>query len=78
MALVGASGSGKSTLVHCLMGLYPLFDGRYELDGRSVSELGRRDLSANIGFVSQSPAIFSGSIRENLLYACRAVIGTCG
>ena len=74
MALVGGSGSGKSTLVHCLMGLYPHFDGRYELDGRSVSKLGRRDLSANIGFVSQSPAIFSGSIRENLLYACKAVM----
>lgn len=76
MALVGASGSGKSTLVHCLMGLIPLFDGRYELDGQTVSKLGRRDLSANIGFVFQSPAIFSGSIRENLLYACRAVIGS--
>ena len=75
MALVGGSGSGKSTLVHCLMGLYPLFDGRYELDGRSVSKLGRRNLSANIGFVFQSPAIFSGSLRENLLYACRAVSG---
>ncbi|MFZ0610909.1 MAG: ATP-binding cassette domain-containing protein, partial [Desulfobacterales bacterium] len=75
MALVGGSGSGKSTLVNCLMGLYPIFDGRYELDGRSVSELGPRDLSANIGFVFQSPAIFSGSIQENLLYACQAVIG---
>ncbi|MFZ0134358.1 MAG: ATP-binding cassette domain-containing protein, partial [Desulfobacterales bacterium] len=75
MALVGGSGSGKSTLVNCLMGLYPIFDGHYELDGRSISELGRRDLSANIGFVFQSPAIFSGSIQENLLYACRAAIG---
>lgn len=75
MALVGGSGSGKSTLVNCLMGLYPIFDGRYELDGRSVSELGPRDLSANIGFVFQSPAIFSGSIQENLMYACQAVIG---
>jgi ABC-type multidrug transport system fused ATPase/permease subunit len=76
MALVGASGSGKSTLVHCLMGLIPLFDGRYEIDGKTVSEFRRRDLSANIGFVFQSPAIFSGSIRENLLYACKAVIGS--
>ncbi|MFZ0241242.1 MAG: ABC transporter ATP-binding protein/permease [Desulfobacterales bacterium] len=75
MALVGGSGSGKSTLVNCLMGLYPIFDGHYELDGRSASELDRRDLSANIGFVFQSPAIFSGSIQENLLYACRAVSG---
>ena len=75
MALVGGSGSGKSTLVNCLMGLYPIFDGHYELDGKSISELGRSDLSANIGFVFQSPAIFSGSIQENLLYACRAAIG---
>lgn len=76
MALVGGSGSGKSTLVHCLMGLYPFFEGHYALDGESVSEINRSDLAANIGFVFQSPAIFSGSIRENLLYACKAVIGS--
>lgn len=76
MALVGGSGSGKSTLVHCLMGLYPHFDGRYEVDGRSLTDLGGRNLSANAGFVFQSPAIFSGTIAENLLYACRAVIGS--
>lgn len=73
LALVGGSGSGKSTLIHCLMGLYPVFDGRYELDGRNVSQLDRRDLSANMGFVFQSPAIFSGTIQANLLYACRAL-----
>jgi ABC-type multidrug transport system fused ATPase/permease subunit len=75
MALVGGSGSGKSTLLHCLMGLYPRYEGRYELDGKSASELGRHTLSANIGAVFQSPAIFSGSIEENLLYGCKAVIG---
>jgi ABC-type multidrug transport system ATPase subunit len=75
MALVGGSGSGKSTLLHCLMGLYPQYEGRYELDGKSASALGRRNLSANIGSVFQSPAIFSGSIEENLLYGCKAVIG---
>ena len=78
MALVGGSGSGKSTLVHCLMGLYPRFDGRYEIDGRNVSELARRDLSANIGFVFQFPVIFSGSIKENLLYACKAANAAAG
>jgi ABC-type multidrug transport system fused ATPase/permease subunit len=78
MALVGGSGSGKSTLVHCLMGLHPLFEGRYELDGKSVSEISRYDLSANIGSVFQTPAIFSGSIRENLLYACKAVNAATG
>ena len=76
MALVGGSGSGKSTLVHCLMGLFPLYEGRYELDGRSVSEIDRRHLSANLGSVFQTPMIFSGSIRENLLYGCRAVRGS--
>jgi energy-coupling factor transporter ATP-binding protein EcfA2 len=54
------------------MGLYPRFEGRYELDGKSASALGRRSLSANIGPVFQSPVIFSGSIEENLLYGCKA------
>ena len=75
MALVGGSGSGKSTLLHCLMGLYPRYEGRYELDGKNASTLGRRNMSANIGAVFQSPAIFSGSIEENLLYGCKALIG---
>jgi ABC-type multidrug transport system fused ATPase/permease subunit len=73
MALVGESGSGKSTLLHCLLGLYPIFEGRCRLEGRSLPDLSRRELSANIGFVSQSPAIFSGTLQDNLLYACRAL-----
>jgi ABC-type transport system involved in cytochrome bd biosynthesis fused ATPase/permease subunit len=72
MALVGGSGSGKSTLINCLMGLQPIADGRYDLDGRRLSDYSRRDLSANMGFVFQDPVIFTGSLEENLLYACQA------
>ena len=74
MALVGGSGSGKSTLLQCLMGLHPDGDGRYALDGQRLADFSRRDLAANMGAVFQSPAIFSGSLEDNLLYACDALI----
>jgi ABC-type multidrug transport system fused ATPase/permease subunit len=73
MALVGGSGSGKSTLVHCLMGLHPDCDGRYALDGQRLADFTRHDLAANMGAVFQTPAIFSGSLEDNLLYACEAL-----
>ncbi|HHP7235082.1 MAG TPA: ABC transporter transmembrane domain-containing protein [Desulfobacterales bacterium] len=72
MALVGYSGSGKSTLAHCVVRLLPASSGKVLLDGSSVAEMPRRDLVYNLGFVSQEPFVFSGSLEENLVYACRA------
>ncbi|MFN2355783.1 MAG: ABC transporter transmembrane domain-containing protein, partial [Desulfopila sp.] len=68
LALVGFSGSGKSTLMKCIGQLSPYTGGKIILDGKEVSELSKADIAANIGFVSQEPFIFTGSIRENLLY----------
>ena len=42
------------------------------LDGREVDELSKKDITRNVGFVSQNPFIFSGTIQENLLYGCLA------
>lgn len=68
LALVGFSGSGKSTLVNCIGQLYPYSGGKIAIDGKEVSELSKADIAANIGFVSQEPFIFAGTIKENLLY----------
>jgi len=73
MALVGFSGSGKSTLVQCIVQLYRYTHGRIAIGQKELAALSKKDVSANIGFVSQHPFIFDGTIEENLLYALRAM-----
>jgi ABC-type multidrug transport system fused ATPase/permease subunit len=72
MALVGFSGSGKSTLAQCIVQLYKYSGGKILIDQKEVSQLSKKDITHNIGFVSQAPFIFEGSIEENLLYAVMA------
>ena len=78
MALVGFSGSGKSTLAKVVGQLYNYSNGKVLLDGHQVNELSKKEIVENIGFVSQDPFIFSGTVDENLLYACRALSGSEG
>lgn len=68
VAIVGPTGAGKTTLVNLIMRFYELDDGRITLDGRDISELGRRDLRRQIGMVLQDTWVFSGTIRENIAY----------
>ncbi|MDP2644367.1 MAG: ABC transporter ATP-binding protein/permease [Desulfobacterales bacterium] len=75
MALIGFSGSGKSTLALCIGQLYKYTGGEILIGDRPVAGLTKKDITYNIGFVSQSPFIFDGTIQENLLYACSAKIG---
>lgn len=72
MALVGFSGSGKSTLAHCIVQLQRYTGGRVTIDQQELAALSKKDVSANVGFVSQTPFIFDGTIEDNLLYAWRA------
>ena len=74
MALVGFSGSGKSTLAQCIAQLYKYSGGKILIDQKEVSQLSKKDITHNIGFVSQTPFIFEGSIEENLLYAVMAKV----
>ena len=75
VALVGFSGSGKSSLALVVAQLYDYSAGNVSIDGHEVSSLTKADLSANMGIVAQHPFIFSGTIRDNLLYSCRATPG---
>lgn len=69
VALVGESGEGKTTLTNLLLRLYDVNEGRILIDGQDTSEVTQASLRANIGVVFQEPALFSGTIRENISYA---------
>ncbi len=68
IALVGPSGSGKSTLVSLIPRFYDVDEGTIRVDGNDIRELKIRALRKHIGIVLQDPVLFSGSIRENILY----------
>jgi ATP-binding cassette subfamily B protein len=68
VAFVGPSGSGKTTLVKLLVGLYPPKVGDIRYNGHPVARIDLTQLRKRIGFVTQDTQLFSGSIRENLLF----------
>jgi ATP-binding cassette subfamily B protein len=69
VALVGESGEGKTTLTNLLLRLYEPQQGSITIDGVDISEVTQASLRDNIGVVFQEPALFSGTIRENIGYA---------
>jgi subfamily B ATP-binding cassette protein MsbA len=68
IALVGPSGSGKTTLVSLIPRFYDVAAGSVRIDGCDVREVKVESLRRNIGMVLQDPILFSGTIRENILY----------
>jgi len=68
IAFVGPSGSGKTTLVKLLVGLYRPQSGDILYDGFSISDIDLDALRERIGLVTQDTQLFSGTIRENLLF----------
>jgi ATP-binding cassette subfamily B protein len=68
IAFVGPSGSGKTTLVKLLVGLYTPQSGRIVYNGHSGTEVDLDELRERVGFVTQDTQLFSGTIRENLLF----------
>ncbi|HZX74666.1 MAG TPA: ABC transporter ATP-binding protein, partial [Cyclobacteriaceae bacterium] len=68
IAFVGPSGSGKSTLVKLLVGLYPPNDGNILYNNINSTSIDLDELREKIGFVTQDTQLFSGTIRENLLF----------
>ena len=68
IAFVGPSGSGKSTLVKLLVGLYSAPTGEITYNGVSSTEIDKEELQQQLGFVTQDTQLFSGTIKENLLF----------
>jgi ATP-binding cassette subfamily B protein len=68
VALVGESGEGKTTLTNLILRLYEPAGGVIEIDGQDISQVTQGSLREEIGIVFQDPALFSGTIRENIAY----------
>lgn len=68
VAFVGPSGSGKTTLVKLLVGLYKPIDGTISYNDVDEKEVDLIELRKQLGFVTQDAQLFSGTIKENLLF----------
>ncbi len=68
LALVGPSGAGKSTLFDLLLRFYDPQQGRIRIDGQPIAQLDPADLRRSFALVSQNPALFFGSVEENIRY----------
>ncbi len=68
VGVAGATGSGKTTLLNILSRLYPVSAGQVFVDGDDLAELAPRDLRRRLAPVPQEGRLFTGTLRENLLY----------
>jgi ATP-binding cassette subfamily B protein len=68
VAFVGPSGSGKTTLVKLLVGLYHPIMGHIYYNGHNETNIDYEELRHQMGLVTQDPQLFSGTIKENLLF----------
>lgn len=69
IALVGESGEGKSTITNLLLRLYDADSGHISIDDTDIRSVTQKSLREQIAVVFQEPALFSGTIRENIAYA---------
>lgn len=69
IAIVGPSGSGKTTLCNLLPRFYNLTGGEILIDGKNIKDISLHSLRSNIGIVQQDVYLFSGTVRENIVYA---------
>ena len=68
VALVGGSGSGKSTVISLLQRFYDPLGGEINIDGVAINKCQLKWLRSQMGLVSQEPALFATSIKENILF----------
>jgi len=69
VGIVGPTGAGKSTIVKLLFRFYDPSEGTVRIDGTDISTVSRRSLRRHLGYVSQDPFLFYGTVRENVAYA---------
>lgn len=70
IALVGESGAGKSTIINMIIGFYLADSGQLLLDGIDLSGIDLRSYRKYLAVVPQTSILFSGTIRENIVYGC--------
>jgi len=69
VALVGESGEGKTTIANLILRFYEASGGSILVDGQDITSLKQKSLRDYIGVVFQDPALFSGTVRENISYS---------
>jgi len=70
IALVGHTGAGKSSIARLIARFYEFQQGSLSIDGIDIRELDLENYRSQLGIVSQAPFLFSGTIAENICYAC--------
>ena len=73
IGIAGRSGSGKSTWLRCVLRLIHPASGEVLVGGVPIGVLSREDIGKSIGYVSQTPFVFSGTVTENISYGCGTV-----
>lgn len=68
VALVGPSGGGKTTLCHLIPRFYDVTGGEIKIDGENIKDFSIKSLRSHIGLVQQNVFLFTGTIRENIIY----------
>ncbi len=74
IGIAGASGCGKTTFIHILLKLIHDYTGEVSLFDKGLQTISREDLADKIAYVPQKPFVFSGTIRDNILYGCRQTV----
>jgi len=72
IALVGHTGAGKSSIAKLIARFYEFQQGRILVDGQDIRTLDLQEYRSQLGIVSQTPFLFSGTVLENICYACPA------
>ena len=67
-AIIGSTGSGKSTLINLIPRFYDVSEGAILFDGVDIRDYSQKDLRDMIGFVPQQALLFSGTIKDNMLF----------
>ena len=68
LGIIGGTGSGKTTLISLLAGFYPGYSGEIRLFGKNRRNYAKEELYSSIALVPQKAVLFSGTLRENLLW----------
>lgn len=68
VGILGRNGSGKTTIEKLILGLYAPTSGSVLIDGIDINQIDPVDIRKNIGYVSQDVMLFSGTVKENIVY----------
>ena len=71
IGIAGASGCGKTTFIHILLKLIHGYTGEVSLFDKGLTAISREELADQIAYVPQKPFVFSGTIKDNILYGCQ-------